>query len=241
MTQPLAPPRSTREQIVDAAYGLFMAHGYDSTSVRAVIEVVGIAKGTFYHHFRSKEDLLDAMTDRLIADATALMQPILDDPALSALQKFKQAFARVGVWKLERRELMIDMLRVVNHPSNAVLRMRMHGASLVAMEPVLGRIIEQGVAEGVFHTRYPRQMARSTLRIMWSLGDSIEEAFLARELDDTTLEWLRSEIAAYQQGAERLLGAPEGSLCWIDDGLLARWFEPSPPPPTPGRAPRRKP
>ena len=53
-----------REEILDAAEALFASDGYASTSTNDIIDRVGIARGTLYYHFRSKEEILDAVVLR---------------------------------------------------------------------------------------------------------------------------------------------------------------------------------
>ena len=51
------PAKNKREEIVQVASGLFYKQGYGSTGIKQIIETVGIAKGTFYTHFKCKEEL----------------------------------------------------------------------------------------------------------------------------------------------------------------------------------------
>lgn len=55
-----------RRRILSAAVDLFADHGYDATSVSQVITRAGVAKGGFYHHFASKDELLYAVYGELI-------------------------------------------------------------------------------------------------------------------------------------------------------------------------------
>ena len=62
----------TRDRILKAAFGLFLQIGYENTSVQAIIDAVGIAKGTYYHHFKGKEEMLVVMIEQMsrrVADA----------------------------------------------------------------------------------------------------------------------------------------------------------------------------
>ncbi|MCT6919695.1 MAG: TetR/AcrR family transcriptional regulator, partial [Bifidobacteriales bacterium] len=62
-----AHPELTQERIVEAATELFTSQGYDKTSMQDIINATGgLSKGAVYHHFRSKEDLFDAVADRLM-------------------------------------------------------------------------------------------------------------------------------------------------------------------------------
>ena len=52
---------STRDQIVEVADRMFYQQGYENTSFADIAESVGISRGNFYHHFKSKDDILDAV------------------------------------------------------------------------------------------------------------------------------------------------------------------------------------
>ena len=58
-----------QDELLDVAQGMFLTQGYDNTSVQAIIDAVGIAKGTFYHHYPSKAAVLDALIVRMTAKA----------------------------------------------------------------------------------------------------------------------------------------------------------------------------
>ncbi|MGE5677914.1 MAG: TetR/AcrR family transcriptional regulator, partial [Pseudomonadota bacterium] len=53
-----------KNEILDAADSLFAQKGFDGTSTNDILEKVGIARGTLYYHFKSKEDIMDALIDR---------------------------------------------------------------------------------------------------------------------------------------------------------------------------------
>ena len=53
--------RNTKSRIVDAAWKLFYEQGYEDTTVEDIIAVSGTSKGSFYHYFGSKDDLLGSL------------------------------------------------------------------------------------------------------------------------------------------------------------------------------------
>jgi len=79
-----------RTEILNAAGELFKNQGYVNTTVEAVIRQVGIAKGTFYYYFKSKEDILDALVDETVSQVCADYKKIADDPELSAMDKMRE-------------------------------------------------------------------------------------------------------------------------------------------------------
>ena len=54
-----------KEEILGAAEKLFAAKGFDSTSTGGILDAAGIARGTLYYHFRSKEEILDGVIQRI--------------------------------------------------------------------------------------------------------------------------------------------------------------------------------
>ena len=66
-------PEETVQLILDAAYRLFMEKGYERTSIQDIIDQLGgLSKGAIYHHFKSKEDILIAVSDRMTAESNQI-------------------------------------------------------------------------------------------------------------------------------------------------------------------------
>ncbi len=68
MTQP-----KTRERIEEKADTLFYENGFEATSFADIAEAVGISRGNFYHHFKSKDDILDAVIRRRLAKTRCML------------------------------------------------------------------------------------------------------------------------------------------------------------------------
>jgi AcrR family transcriptional regulator len=67
----------TRQAIVDAAMRLFLAGGYDKTTMRAIADEAGVSLGNAYYYFGSKEHLLQAFYDRVQAEHAAAAEDVL--------------------------------------------------------------------------------------------------------------------------------------------------------------------
>ena len=216
--------RAVRQgELLDAAQQLFVERGYRQTSVQAIIDHVGIAKGTFYHHYRSKADLLDALVMRLLDQSLALVQPLVDDPGLGAIDKFVGIFQRIGHWKAEHREFMLDVTRALS--ADAELQRHLTREGQLALEPVLARVIEQGVGEGVFDIRHSAQAGRIILRIGQSLSEAIAEILLRGERRAEASAQVEDHIEAHCDAMERVLGAPPGCVRNAYREQIPPWFE----------------
>ena len=81
----LKAPAVRRAELLDCAQRLFLTRGYEQTTVNDVIAATGLSKGAFYHHFRAKEDLLEAIAGRFAHDALGFIQALQSDAGLDAL------------------------------------------------------------------------------------------------------------------------------------------------------------
>ncbi|MBD0322518.1 MAG: TetR/AcrR family transcriptional regulator [Aldersonia sp.] len=99
------PGTTPRAEILDAAAELFTNNGYANTSTRRIADEVGIRQASLYHHFATKDDILDALLADTIADALALSRQLVgaDAPAaarLYALVRFDATQLCAGRWNL---------------------------------------------------------------------------------------------------------------------------------------------
>lgn len=62
---PQARKSDTRERIQQTALGLFVSRGYEKTSLREIAEELGVTKAALYYHFKTKEDILGALSEQL--------------------------------------------------------------------------------------------------------------------------------------------------------------------------------
>lgn len=242
MARTVKTASARKNEILDAAQKLFGEVGYAHSSVQAIIDAVGIAKGTFYHHFRSKSDLLDALVMRLVDQMLPLVQPLLDDPDMAAIDKFLGFFQRIGAWKVAQRSLLVEVNTALQEEANLRLMVRLREASMEVSVPLLSQIIAQGVQEAVFHTRHPDETARIVMKILESLSTSLAELMPTLVGNPAAREALEAINEAHEEAIERVLGAPSGSLCIIDRKAIGLWLEAmgKQTPDDPATAPRHK-
>jgi len=214
-----------RNEILDVAQQLFFRKGFEPTAIQDIIDEVGIAKGTFYHYFGSKLDLLDALIERMLCQTLEAVEPIVDDDQLTALEKFARFFDHIQSWKIEHKAFFLDVLRVWRNDENAIFRHKLKVASDRSVNPLLTSIIRQGVVEGVFVTDSPDDLSEILLQIGHSVSENVSELLLKIEKDDHTLDIVERKVAVYEHAVERLLGAPSGTLKLFDFNRVKLWFD----------------
>ncbi|PXY87912.1 TetR/AcrR family transcriptional regulator [Bifidobacterium asteroides] len=165
-----AHPELTQERIIKAATELFTSQGYDKTSMQDIINATaGLSKGAVYHHFRSKEDLFDAVANRLMntmSEATGKGQtPSKQGTALEQLQSlFSPERARK---RLEAADLMF---RKFNPKANPKM-IGMEFTAVVDERDDFVDLLEQGNQDGSLHVEHVEQAAEilRLLANMWLL------------------------------------------------------------------------
>lgn len=196
-------PEERRTEIIDAAELLFTTKGYSNTTINDILRIVGIAKGTFYYYFQSKEEVMDAIVMRFIKQGVEAAQEIASDPTLAAPEKiFRIIMAQKP--DTDRKEQMIEQLHQVN---NAEMHQRSLVETILQLTPILTEVIKQGIEEGSFDTPYPQES------IEFLLASS---QFL---FDEGIFNWEPQELLqkaiAFTHIIEKTLGAEPGSFSYM--------------------------
>lgn len=203
MVRTVKTPEVRRAEILQAASELFQEIGYESTSVDSIVRSAGIAKGTFYYYFKSKDEVLAALAQQLCAEMVARSQVIADDPQLGAIEKFCAIIAAQNQTVEAGQALVEDLHR----PENRALHERSNIETVLAFGPILAAVVEQGNQEGVFQVDDPL----STVQFI--LAGSL---FL---FGHQMFSWTPEEQAARMQAMllliERAFGAVAGSFAAV--------------------------
>lgn len=154
-------PEETVNLILDVAMRLFLEKGYEHTSIQEIINNLGgLSKGAIYHHFKSKEDILVAVTDRMTEESNKMLAGIRDRTDLTGSEKLKMIFKEsIG------RSAMDNIFEVApdlgNNP-RLLYSMFRDTVDEVAPSYILP-IIKQGIKDGTIWTDYPEELAELIL------------------------------------------------------------------------------
>jgi AcrR family transcriptional regulator len=213
-----------RDEFVDVALRLMQTKGWEATSVADVLTEAGASKGAFYHYFSSKADLLEAVIERISDAAIASLHPAIDDPTLSALQRLELVFGGIARWKSDRTELLMALIQTWTADDNAIVREKFRKDVVERMVPLLASIIAQGRTEGRFSGLDPDATGRVLVALMLGANEAATDLYFGRHAGRFSLETVEVRLAAFQQGFERVLDLPSGSLVLVDRDVLIQWF-----------------
>jgi AcrR family transcriptional regulator len=211
---------TTKEQILETAKMLFFQDGYEHTAIQKIIDEIQIAKGTFYHHFKSKEDLLEAMTDKLIADNIGESINYVLHAKDDAVTKFNRFVNMQSQWKSRQFDFLYMVLKAMYGSPNIILRNMITQKNVIQFSPIFTQIIEQGIAEGVFNTPYPKELSTLLFKISDTESEEIAKIMLNYKAYDDPATDIKKRYAILLNCIERLLGAKPGTFILDDPELI---------------------
>lgn len=154
-------PEETVNLILDVAFRLFMEKGYEHTSIQDIINHLGgLSKGAIYHHFKSKDDILVAVTERMTAESNQMLAAIRDRCDLSGKEKLKTIF-RESISRPVQNDIFTVAPDFHNNPK--LLFGLLHDTIDNAAPNYILPIIRQGISDGSIQTDYPEQLAELIL------------------------------------------------------------------------------
>ena len=160
-------PEVTVEKILDAAQRLFLEKGYDNTTIQDIVdELDGLSKGAVYHHFKSKEEIMDAVGDRMFFTNNPF-EAVRNRSDLNGLEKLREAI-RINQTDDSRTDLNIQSMPIYKDPR---LLMEMIDSNRRILTPYFQELLEEGNRDGSMHTEYTREIAEllPLLTSLWML------------------------------------------------------------------------
>ena len=188
-----------KNEILDVAEELFAEKGYDNASTNDIIARIGIARGTLYHHFGSKEEILDAIVDRMTRGGISQARSIVNDKSLPILKRLTGVLGSLQVKGSAGNEVMEQM----HKPQNALLHQKMQERLINGVVPLIAQLIKEGNESGIFETKYPKEAAEMIM-IYGNLAFDDNENLTPRQK--------KQKGKAFIYNIEKMIGAKAGSL-----------------------------
>lgn len=142
-----------KNEIIDTASRIFAQKGYEKSSVNDILNTIGIAKGTFYHYFKSKEDVLDAVIDKATDMIAQRVEQVTDNPQLEPEDKLLRVFRSMQI----ENQMEEGFLEEMHRPENALMHQKSLFSTITVLTPALTKVVKEGIDKGNFHAEYPEQ------------------------------------------------------------------------------------
>ena len=193
-------PEARKSELIDAAQKLFVEKGYAKTTVTDILNVHGLSKGVFYYYFKSKEEVMDAIIQRMVDDMVDHAKRVVEDPGMTPPQKI---FA-ILMGKGQSEEMIKDkenMTRQFHEVQNAEMHQKCLVLSIRRLAPVIAEVFKED-GQTVFSTEYLLE----SVTLFLTAGQMI--------FDEGLFQWGEEEraryVAAFLEMMEKTLGVPAG-------------------------------
>lgn len=197
-----------RSEILDVAERLFYSKGYEKCTINDILKAVDIAKGTFYHYFKSKEEAMDAIISRSIQIVVGKIEKTVKRDDFNPVEKLMNAFLAI------RLEDNVDSnrLEALHKPENALFHQKNLNQMIGSIAPILVKVIEEGIEKKYWRCKYPLQSMQIFLAAALTLTD---EGIFKTDADSQKLI-----MAALISMLEKMLEVPENSFMAL---FLQNW------------------
>lgn len=145
---------ATKIKVLETASLLFTQRGFESTTMQDIINSSGVSKGAIYHHFKSKEEILEALTDQMFCENNPF-DVVKNRKDLTGLQKMQMAMMLNQTDK-ERAEMSKQAIPILKNPR---ILASMIETNRRLLSPFWLELIEEGNKDGSIQTQYARELS----------------------------------------------------------------------------------
>lgn len=148
-------PENTVNKILDVSLKLFNEQGYEKTTIQDIVNNLGgLSKGAVYHHFKSKEEIFEAVTDRTF-DEGANVELILKNDQLNGFEKL-QMILKNNISDETSKVFLTNLKVYLQNPEFLVKHLK---SSIYENAPYITMIINEGIEDGSLATDFPQELA----------------------------------------------------------------------------------
>lgn len=194
-------PDVRRSEIMDVADKLFHEKGYHETAVSDIVRENGVAQGTFYYYFKSKEAVLEAIIYRQVSKMGESVRRIVDSKELSPPRKVEMVVSAIFENLRGECGFMFDFLYTDQY-LHIVDKCARFADSVLS--PMVHEVIEEGNQAGIFNVPFPREILIFVSSILECLDHSVYQR--------CSPEQLSRRFALASMLLDKALGMPDGSI-----------------------------
>lgn len=189
-----------KQELLNTAYELFLSKGYDAVSVEEIITKAGIAKGTYYYYFKSKEETLEEVIDMMIAKEEVKARFVLgmDIPVPQKIVGIISSF------RPDQAEQ--DIVSTLNQKENLLMHKRVNAKIIEKAVPLLKEAAQEGIQQGILECDFLEER----IRILLILSNNLFDEGINNE----------GTILVYIDIVEKILGAKKGTMDFIKQLIM---------------------
>lgn len=182
-------PAERRRELIDAAESLFEEKGYEDTAVSDIVKKIKVGQGTFYHYFKSKEEILEAVAEKIvtpIAENVRNIEKGKEDPA-TKINLILNSILKAGCSET-------GFMKLMHQKGNYLLHDKLEEALEARISPSIAEVISKGIDEGIFNMKYPRESFVLLLTSTLALSYHFSGTFESRERMRSALKEITAKV-----------------------------------------------
>lgn len=184
-----------KQELLKIAYRMFIEKGYENTSIDGIIAEAGIAKGTYYYYFESKEATLEAVIEMMIEEEVGRAKAVLET-SLPVPQKLASV-----IYSLRPAQDEQVIAKALDVTENIVMHEKVNRRIVEEAVPLLTEVVKEGISQGIFECTNIEERVRMLLIISQHIFD--DGIFSDRD------------VKVYIDVVEKTLGAKGGTMSFI--------------------------
>ena len=200
-------PEERRKDLIEMAEILFEKNGFMATAVSDIVRGLGVAQGTFYYYFKTKDEILGAILQKNWEEFYQQMEPNLKEKSFKPIERLKIIFAALftpvegkqGLEKYFHGHQYETELYASFHRKSDELRVKI-------FLPIIEKIIKEGIDEGTFHKIRNHQEIAEILFYGVSTYMHLHSPYF------TDVDYLNGKMKALEELFEIVLGVKEGTF-----------------------------
>ncbi|AKA69033.1 TetR/AcrR family transcriptional regulator [Clostridium scatologenes] len=191
-----------KELILNAMMDLLAEEKGAACSVSDIAKKAGIGKGSIYYYFKSKEEIFDALVERVYNEIIDKCKVVIDTSKVNAIEKLS-----LLIQSYRSSMILYSIDEYLHQQNNAAIHQKSLAKILSSLSPIITDIIKQGIDERLFQCDRPEETAEIILSIYCFLFDP--------GIFSWTQEQVYNKTKALADLLERGLMAPEGSMQFL--------------------------
>ena len=190
-----------KDELIKIAYKKFIENGYEQTSVDEIIEEAHIAKGTYYYYFRSKEQMLEEVIEKMFKNSSERAKDVI----VSTLSIPEKMVGIILAYRPMADEMVIQ--DTFNQAENIFLHDKVYKKLIADVVPLLSEIVREGIQQGLFDCDQIEERLKMILIIS------------SRIFDEGN--YTNNDVIAFIDIVEKSIGAKPGTMSLIRE-LIGR-------------------
>lgn len=158
----------SRSKILEASENLFAEKGFDATTMQDIMARSGLSKGAIYHHFKSKEEIMQALGDKMFFDNNPFDE-IRKRTEWNGLQKIRELL-KLNQSDKKRNDFNMAAVPILKDPQILATAVE---ANRRVLTPLWRELLEEGKADGSIKTEYAKELSELLPLINFWLMPSI--------------------------------------------------------------------